>query len=134
MTNPTPQTTDAAQFSTRFGDVKDALDAVRDALLNAGPSLDEHKQALAKVGSKDKTFFMDACLMFANYVNNQAGELDQYTLDAVVAFVGDHRDAADAAHKAGADVLSSSLERLEVAARVSGLAKWTDHTPDDDES
>lgn len=123
--------TDAQQFDRRYGDVTEAIDKFRDALLNAGPSSDEHRQALRQVNTAVPGFALDALFALATYTNNQEAEADEATVAAFAELVRANGEAArEAAYEAGADVLAGSLNDLGIALRVAGRVDWTDKTED----
>lgn len=132
MTEPTPPESDAEQFTRRYADTKDAVDGVRDALLNAGPSVDEHRAALSRIDEENPGFALAALLTFASYVNNQPGELDKETLGEVVSLWRDYgAPVIESANNVNASVLAVALGRLGIALRNAKLVEWTDGTPDD---
>lgn len=127
----TESTTDDAQFDARYGDVAGAVDELRDAVLNAGPSEDEHDQAMDALDQAVPGFFRLLTKVFANYVNNQAGALDPSTVTAAVKLVERvGEQARDAAFDSGARVLGGAINRLAVTLSVLGEVEWVDKTPD----
>jgi len=128
MTTPT---TDQEQFQARYGDVKSAVDELRDAVLNPGPSEDEHDQAMEALDAEVPGFFRLVTKVLANYVNNQPGELDEAAVAAAVQLVKRVGEPArDAAFASGARVLGGAVNRLAVALSVTGEVEWEDKTPD----
>jgi hypothetical protein len=99
-------------------DLKTATDELRDAVLEAGPSKDVHRTAMREISAADPEFFLDFTLAFANYVNDQPGEVDDDTEAALTALFTDHRDTVVVAHDAGAARLAAALENLGIALRL----------------
>jgi hypothetical protein len=123
--------TDAQQFDRRYGNVTEAIDKFRDALMVAGPSKDEHMQALRAVNSAVPTFFLSASFALATYTNNQEDAADDDTVQAFADLIAEDGEAArTAAQNAGADVLAGAVNDLGIALRVAGKAQWVDKTPD----
>lgn len=122
--------TDAQQFDRRYKNVTEAIDKFRDALLNAGPSLDEHKQALHQINAASPLFFMGACYALASYSNNQEDVASEETVDAFVALLQENEEARERAFEVGADVLGGAINDLGVALRLTGKINWEDKTPD----
>lgn len=125
----TPET-DAQQLARRF-DLKDKVDALRDAIYVPGPSMQEHLAALRVVNDAVPAFFLTAAFALGAYLNNQPGEVDAETIDALVYLSEEYgEDARGAAFDSGARVLGGALNDLGVALSLAGKIEWEDKTPD----
>jgi hypothetical protein len=123
--------TDKEQFDRRYGNVTEAIDKFRDALLVTGPSRDEHLQAMRQINEAVPGFFMDSCFALAAYTNNQEEAANDDTVAAFVALIEQSgEDARYKAQQVGADVLAGALNDLGITLRVAGKTKWEDKTPD----
>lgn len=128
MTTPT---TDEQQFADRY-DLKTSIDKLRDAVYVAGPSMQEHLASMREVNADVPDFFLTLAYALGAYLNNQPGEVDPATEEAVVYLVQTYgTDARSAAFNAGADVLGGALNDLGIALRKAGKIKWEDKTPDE---
>lgn len=109
----------ASQLSDRYGDVREAIDELRDAVLEAGPGPEVHRDAMRQISAAHPDFFLDFTLALAAFVND-GGEVDDATVEAVDALYVSSRDVVVTAHDAGAARLAAALESLGVTLRITG--------------
>lgn len=132
MTTPTnppvEPTEDEKQLQERYNDPKVVVDKLRDAVFNPGSNKVAHRAALASINESVPEFFMDFAFALGAYVNNQAGEVDDETLDALTVLMENEGKAArSAALDAGADVIGGALNDTGIMLRLQGKMKW--HAP-----
>lgn len=106
---------DAQKFAERYN-LKDCVNRFCDALYVAGPSMKEHLDGMAAVNEEVPEFFMTAAYALGAYLNNQPGELDDSTMDAVLYLVKTYgSDVRAAAFLSGANALGGAINDLRIS-------------------